>query len=154
VLSALNKGIASAWTNLSVATMTIVYHTVILILHLRDSKKRNATTLQSVTSHHCSHPTTKIASLVFVYIIASVWAIPAPFIIILGGLWGGNSIQENTNLYAANPRTVRAEMAFELVELWIMWAIAAVSTRMRVISDQSARDQQPPCVALSAVCLS
>jgi hypothetical protein len=135
ILSMLNLGEASLWDNPVTSTLTIVYHVVILILHKRDHHTRHRAQDGS-PSYHRLYPTSKVASLVFAYILACSWVIPIPFISIMGGLSGNEFFNETSPRFAGNTHTVRAELAFNIIELGIMWAIAAISTRMRVVPER------------------
>jgi ABC-type Fe3+ transport system permease subunit len=143
----MNRGFASLWMNIAVSALMIVYHAVILLLHRHDSQSRDKV-LNGIPPQYRIYPTSKVASLVFAYILACAWIIPIPLVAILGGLWGQNTFLENRNLFSGNAHSVRAELFFGVVELGIMWAIAIISTRMRVISECCINGPpQPLCVA-------
>jgi uncharacterized membrane protein YjjP (DUF1212 family) len=131
ILSMLSFGAASWWTNPALSGSTILYHIVILMLHGRDKPKQPDGKFDSVPPgpQHHRYPTSKTASLVFAYILASLWVIPIGFITAF-------NFGHAYNLSAANPRSVRAELAFVVLECGIMLAVAAVSTRMRVVTNQ------------------
>jgi hypothetical protein len=82
---------------------------------------------------------------VFAYLIAGTWTIPISFTAVVGGLKGINPTYESDNFVAGNVGTVRAQLALDAVELVIMLAIAAISTRMRVVAVRWAKGQ-PTCV--------
>ena len=127
ILSMLNLGYASSLVNPCTSTLTIVYHVVILILHKRNHHTRHRAQDDSPTYYRL-YPTSKVASLVFAYILACSWIIPIPFISL--------GLLRRRKLLAGNTHTVRAELVFDVIELGIMWSIAAISTRIRVVSER------------------
>jgi hypothetical protein len=152
ILSMLDLGFESFWTNPVISGLTCIYHAVILVLQTRDrrSKALNDGTL----SKGHVYPTSSIASLVFAYLIAGTWAIPISFTVAVGGLKGINPTYESDDLLAGNVGTVKAQLALDVVEFVVMLAIAAVSTRMRVVAVRWAKGQSTCVVFRTRVCFS
>jgi hypothetical protein len=144
-LSMLSVGWTSLWTNPIISGLTILYHVIILILHGSKSQSRARMPDDGIPEQYRCYPTSKIASLVFAYLLALAWAIPIGFV-------SGFNFSADYDLPRANPRVVRAELAFDVIEFGIMWTIAAISTRMRVVSDRWEKQQhQLECVVLFPV---
>ena len=141
-LSMLSVGSASLWTNPILSGLTILYHVIILILHGSKSQSRARMPDDGIPEQYRCYPTSKIASLVFAYVLALAWAIPIGFV-------SGLNFPAPYDPPVTKPRVVRAELAFDVIEFGIVWTIAAISTRMRVVSDRWERQQrQLECVVL------
>jgi hypothetical protein len=132
ILSMLDLGFESFWTNPVISGLTCIHHAVILVLQTLDRRSK-ALNDDTLSKGHV-YPTSSIAGLVFAYLLAGTWTIPISFTAVVGGLKNINSTYESDDLLAGNVGTVRAQLALDVVEFVVMLAIAAVSTRMRVVA--------------------
>jgi hypothetical protein len=131
VLSMLDLGFASLWTNPVISPLTIIYHIVILVLQAKDNRSRASASPQ--------YPTAKVGSVVIAYLLACAWLVPVFTLVFMGGLWG--DFLPDTKPQAANKTTVSFQLIFTVVECLLVLAIAAVSTRMRVLLKRWAKHQ-------------
>jgi len=149
ILSMLDLGYESFWANPVISGLTCIYHAVILVLQKLD-RRRSKVLNDGASSKGHIYPASSIASLVFAYLIAGTWTISISFTATVGGLKGINPTYENDDLLAGNVATVRAQLALDVVEFVVMLAIAAVSTRMRVVAVRWTKGQSSNSTNLEA----
>jgi len=123
VLSMLELGFDSLQINPTAAGLTIVYHVVILILQRREYN-------EDIPPQYRDYPASKIASLVFAYLLAFLWPVPLGIVLI-----------------HRSSATI-AQAALDAVEFVVVLAIAIVCTRMKVAADRWERNHRPACVVV------
>ena len=131
ILSLLDFGIGSWFTNLSVAPLALIYHTTILILHYRADKRAKANedgvdNLSRIRNRPC--PTATLGGIVCAYLLATAWIVPFGFILGFGPM---SFYTDSEELFAGNSRTVSLQFALDTVEIGVVFAIAGISTKMR-----------------------
>jgi len=127
ILSFLDYGIASLWTNIVMPTFTIVYHIVILVLQANDSCSRD----DPSTPQPGMYPTATVGSLAVAYLLACAWIAPA----LIVGLTGPPSVRpiSEPTFSSRKGLAVLVQLIFGIVVCLVVFAIAAVSTRIRVL---------------------
>jgi hypothetical protein len=140
----LDYGIASLWTNPVIPTFTIIFHIVILVLQASDSPSKD----DPSAAQPAMYPTATIGSLAITYLLACAWIAPALVIGIIRSPSVG-PIREPT-FNSTNGVVVLIQLIFGIIVCLVVFAIAAVSTRIRVLLKRWERSQTVcVCTAVS-----